>query len=62
MTWDRDAVEVALRRVGLDPDAFDLDEIAADLDTRFAMSESLALPDDDRSLEPPTRFDPRWWR
>lgn len=61
MTWDREAVEVAMQRVGLDPAAFDLEQIAADLEARTAMSESLvALVGDGLPLQPPIVFDPRW--
>lgn len=61
MTWDQPAVEAALRRVGLDPGAFDLDQVATQLETLTAMSESLVASIGDGSAhQPPTVFDPRW--
>ena len=59
MTWTRDTVVSAMVRVGLDPEAFDVDEIIADLETRTAMNDSLATAVDD-DLPPPIAFDPRW--
>lgn len=61
MTWDGEEAAIAMRRVGLDPDAFDLDEIAADLEARTAMNRSLIDALGDRHpLQPLAAFDPRW--
>ena len=61
MTWSTEAVAAALQRVGLDPDAFDLEETAADLEARTVLNDSLASLTAGRShVAPPIAFDPRW--
>lgn len=61
MSWSQADVEAALRRVGLDPDAFDLAAAGRELEERSALNETLdALVGGHVGLDPASRFDARW--